>query len=361
MFRNLGEKNLRTILIITCGTGGHIFPALAVGDALRSLGMNPIYVVRRNIKDINLVKQHDFQYMTIPASGFFGKNIKGIFIFFLNFLRTMTLFPEIMIKVKPEAIIASGGFTSFVPALWVIISQKKFFLLEQNRIPGRFTKYFSRWAREVYLGLPLLKRIGGNMLYTGNPLRKEILNGDRQDNGKTILVFGGSQGAKFINLNAVELAVQMPDLQFIIQTGQRDYNFIKQLVKSNNCELIDFTLSPENLYKRATIVISRAGGMVLSEILLFGIPSIIIPFPFATDNHQAANAQFLAQNSAAIILDQGRQHGLSQEFIIKLKETLRSLINNKEQLEQMSKNAKAIAKGNAATIIAQRVIKCLEN
>jgi len=308
-----------------------------------------------------LINQFGFQYMTIPASGFFGKGIKGILTFFVNFIRTIVLFPQILYKTKPSALIASGGFSSLVPTLWATILNKKFFLLEQNCIPGRFTKYFSRWAREIYLGLPLLHKIRGNIIFTGNPLRKEIIKNGRQDDGKTILVLGGSQGAKFINLNAVELAAQMPDLHFIIQTGQRDYENVKQLVTSKNCELIDFTLQPQELYKKATIIISRAGGMVLSEILLFGIPSIIIPFPFATDNHQAANAQFLAQNKAATIISQARQSGYSKDFVDKLKQTVESLINNKERLDEMSKNARAIARSNANNVIANRVLRCLEN
>jgi len=327
---------------------------------LTATGVKPIFIVRRNKKDFELIEQYGFKYMTIPASGFFGKSVREILYFFLNFVKAMLLFPQIMLKLKPVAMVASGSFTSFVPVLWTVILQRKFFLLEQNRIPGRLTKYFSSWAREIYLGFPLLKRLKANTIYTGNPLRPTILKDYRQDDGHTVLVLGGSQGAMFLNLNIVELATQMLDLKFVIQTGKRNYNLVKQLIKSNNCELIDFTLSPENLYQRATIVISRAGGMVLSEILLFGIPSIVIPFPFATDNHQAANAQFLAQNNAAIILNQGRQQGLSYNFVLQLKEILRSLINNKQQLNQMSKNAKAIAQRNAATIIAQRIIKCLE-
>ncbi len=298
--------------------------------------------------------------MTIPASGFFGKSIREIIFFFLNYIKAMLRFPLIMTKLKPVALVITGGFTSFVPALWAVSLQKNFFLLEQNRIPGRLTKYFSGWAREIYLGFPLLKQFKGNVVYTGNPVRSTILTNHHQNDGHTVVVLGGSQGAMFLNLNIVELATQMPDLTFIIQTGKRNYDLVRKLIKSNNCELIDFTQSPEGLYQRATIIISRAGGMVLSEILLFGIPSILVTFPFATDNHQAANAQFLAQNNAAIILKQDRQQGLSNNFVLQLNKILRGLLNNKQQLNQMSKNAKAIAKRNAATIIAQRIIKCLE-
>jgi len=268
----------------------------------------------------------------------------------------MIIFPKILYKERPDAIVSSSGYTALVPILWSLILHIKFFILEQNRIPGRTTKYFAKWAKLVFLGFPLLKKIKARTVYTGNPLRLEVLNHKRKDDGKTILVLGGSQGASFINLNIVELAAQMPELNFIIQTGKRDYEKIKQLVKSNNCQLIDFTLSIETYYEKSSIVISRAGGMVLSEILVFGIPSIIIPFPFATDNHQAANAQFLAQNNAAIILDQHRRSGYSQEFVSQLKNILESLINNKNKLNEMSKNAFALAKIDSAEKIAQHIL-----
>jgi UDP-N-acetylglucosamine--N-acetylmuramyl-(pentapeptide) pyrophosphoryl-undecaprenol N-acetylglucosamine transferase len=352
---------MNSVLIITGGTGGHIFPALAVGEKLRMLGVNPLFIVRRNRNDLDFVSKHGFEYKAIPASGFFGKNIFGMFLFFLNMIFSTILFPSIIFKARPLVVIASGGFISVVPILWSIILHKRIFLLEQNRIPGRFTKYFSRWADEIYSGFPPIKKISGRLFYTGNPLRSEIISESDYSNRKSVLVLGGSQGAQFLNLVAVELAARMPNVQFTIQTGKRDYVLINKKVKSSNVELIDFTLSPENLYKKAKIVITRAGGMVLSEILSFGIPSIIIPFPFATDNHQAANAQFLAQNGAAIILDQCRQQEISETFIHKLKEMVLSILNDDKKYQVMSDNAKKIAKSDAAEVIAMKVKKCLEN
>jgi len=273
----------------------------------------------------------------------------------------MITFPVLLIKMKPKAIIASGGFVSVVPVLWAFLLKKKYFLLEQNRVPGRLTKYFSRWAKEIYLGLPPLSNIKGTCFYTGNPLRSSFYETTSkvQKKNNTVLVLGGSQGAQFINLNVIETAKHLPEVNFIIQTGTKNFEEIQKLVKSNNCQLIDFTLHPEELYQKAKIVITRAGGMVLSEILFFGLPSIIIPFPFATDNHQAANAQFLAQNNAAIIINQNRQHGLSEDFILQLMNTLKSIMYDAEKLSEMAKNAQNIAQKNAAQRIAQRISRCL--
>ncbi|MEO0083200.1 MAG: UDP-N-acetylglucosamine--N-acetylmuramyl-(pentapeptide) pyrophosphoryl-undecaprenol N-acetylglucosamine transferase [candidate division WOR-3 bacterium] len=354
---------MKTVFIIAGGTGGHIFPSIAIGEQLSAIGIKPIFIVRRNIKDIQLVTQHGFQSLSIPASGFVGKNLIARLIFIVNFLKAMILYPLLLKRHKPQAIIASGSFTSLVPVLWAIFGNRIFFLLEQNCIPGRFTKYFAHWAKEVYIGLPLKTKIKGNLIYTGNPLRSSIINAlNKKDIApkNKILVLGGSQGANFLTVNVIELAARMPQLNFIIQTGEKMLATAQKLVKTNNCELIGFTPSPEELYLKAKVVISRAGGMVLSEILFFGIPSILIPFPFATDNHQRANAQFLAQNNAAIVIDQNRQQGISEKFISQLQHNLQCLLANENQLNTMSKNAKAISKANAASVIAERIFRYLK-
>lgn len=307
------------------------------------------------------MKEYNFSYIKINASGFFGKQLKDLFLFFINFFRTIFIFPFTLLKLRPKAIIASGGFVSFVPLIWALLLNKKYFLLEQNRIPGRITKYFARWANEIYLGFPLIKIIRGNTIYTGTPIRSQFYLSKQnvQQNSKIILALGGSQGADFITTNVIELANQMQNLQFIIQTGRRNFQKIKNSIKSDNCHIIDFTFHPEELYQKAMCVISRAGGVALSEILFFGLPSIIIPFPFATDNHQAANAQFLAQNNAAIIISQHSQHGLSFETVNKLKNIIQSLQEDENKYTRLSTNAQRIAKNFAVEIITKRITACL--
>lgn len=343
------------VLIVTGGTGGHILPGVAIAEALRQEGIVPVFLCRASQFEIDQMRAYQFAYRTLPSSGFFGKNIIGKIYFFILLLINVFSVPWVLMKVKPKAIVATGGFSAIGPLLWAIVLSLPFFLLEQNRIPGRTTKYFSRWAKKVFLGFPLVKPFKGRTFYSGNPLRSQFKNCQRQDDGRTVLVLGGSQGAYFLSLLGVELASLMPDLRFIVQTGKRNFPLIKDKVKSANCQLIDFTNSVEELYRQATIVISRAGGIALSEISVFGIPSILIPFPFATDNHQQANAQFLAQNRAAIVLDQCRRSEISQDFVMKTKNLIESLIIDPNRLKEMSINAKRIAKTDSAEIIAKRI------
>lgn len=343
------------VFVVTGGTGGHIFPGIAISEALRLEGINPVFICRNSKFELNLMREYQFDYFTLPSSGFFGKNIIAKVYFFILLFINVILFPYLILRIKPKAIIATGGFASIGPLLWAIVLSVPFFLLEQNRVPGRTTKYFSRWAKEVFLGFPLYKSIKGKTFYSGNPLRSQFKNCQRQDDGRTILVLGGSQGAYFLALLGVELAALMPNLRFIIQTGRKNFSLVKAKLKSNNCQLIDFTNTPQDLYRQATIVISRAGGIALSEISVFGIPSILIPFPFATDNHQQANAQFLAQNRATIILDQCRRSEVSQDFVVKTKNLIESLLKQPERLREMGFNAKKIAKTDSAEIIAKRI------
>lgn len=319
-----------------------------------------------------MIKQYGFEFAPLPASGFFGKNLFNKTVFLINLLTALGCWIKFIIKHRFCAVIATGGFGSLVPLLGAIILKKPIFILELNRIPGRITKYFAQAAKEIYLGFPLAKPRKGNFHYTGSPLRKELkdlalryrkeMNDEGQDDSNqttretriertVVLVLGGSLGARSLNLKAVELANKYPNIEFIIQTGKRDYNLIKEQAKSTNCRLIDFTLTPEENYSKATLVLTRAGGMVLSEILAFGIPAIIVPFPFATDNHQEANAQFLAKEGAAITLDQSR--------LDELENILLQLIADKKQQKRMRANALRLARYDAADKIAERITRCL--
>ncbi len=345
------------MLISAGGTGGHVFPALALGESLRKLGWNLIYVGRKNSFEENMIRQYKFQFSVIPASGFFGKSIFNKIKFLLNLLAALIYWLKFIIRNQFKAVIVAGGFSSLVPLLGAIITNKPFFILEQNRIPGRVTKYFARFAREVYLGFTLEKPIRGSFYYTGNPLRQVLINQAlktkpiARNNNSTVLVLGGSLGARTLNLAAIELANKYPNINFIVQTGKRDYDLIKTKIKSENCRLVDFTLSPEENYSKASIVITRAGGMVLSELIAFGIPSIIIPFPFATDRHQEANARFLEKEGVSIILNQDRLHELENVFS--------KLIMDKERLKRMRNKALRLARYDAAEKIAQRITQCL--
>ncbi|MDW7988242.1 MAG: UDP-N-acetylglucosamine--N-acetylmuramyl-(pentapeptide) pyrophosphoryl-undecaprenol N-acetylglucosamine transferase, partial [candidate division WOR-3 bacterium] len=234
------------ILIITGGTGGHLYPALAIAEAIAKRNVEVIFVTRKNPNDIEIIKRSGFKYYTIPASGFMTKNLRNKILSLFNLFLGTFVFLKIFWTIKPQFLIASGCYVSVVPLIWATIFKIQFYLLEQNVIPGRVVKYFSRYAKEIFLGFPLKRPIRGNTFYSGNPLREQIIevaqnfNWDtRRLNKKTILILGGSQGTAFLNLVGLNLAAQLPQLHFILLTGKQHYNDLQCQSHIPNCELID--------------------------------------------------------------------------------------------------------------------------
>jgi UDP-N-acetylglucosamine--N-acetylmuramyl-(pentapeptide) pyrophosphoryl-undecaprenol N-acetylglucosamine transferase len=355
-------NNLR-LLIIAGGTGGHLYPALTIAQKLKENNFAVTLVIRNYKVDIDIVKNFDFAFYTIPASGFFGKKIGLKLMSVLNIFMSFLIFPRILIKTKPHALIATGGYTSITALIWALILKKKFFLIEQNTIPGRVIKYFSNYAQEIYLGFPLIKPLKARIFYTGNPVRNQIIcaakkltEDSKNFTPKNILIIGGSQGSQFLNLVAAGLIAELPNFNFIVLSGRNNFENIKYLITSKNAIAINYTHYPEKLYKWAQVVITRAGALALSEILVFGLPSIIIPLPSSTDNHQVANAQFIAQNKAGVIVLERPLSELPQ-FINELKKFLLRLFENQDTIKTMSTNARKLAQLDATEKIAYRIVK----
>ncbi|MGQ9707910.1 MAG: UDP-N-acetylglucosamine--N-acetylmuramyl-(pentapeptide) pyrophosphoryl-undecaprenol N-acetylglucosamine transferase, partial [bacterium] len=318
----------KRILIVAGGTGGHIFPALALACEFRDLKMDVFWAGRKKSMEQVVALKHGFEFQSIRAGQIMGKKllgkVKGLVELFLGFLDGWVLLNHL----RPDALVATGGFVSAPLLLVAWLRRTRFYLFEQNRIPGRVVRIFSRYARQTFLTFPIQGRLPGPACVTGTPLRKELVikasSAQHQKDWETVLVLGGSQGSRTLNLAALDMAAVLTNFHFIILTGRRDYQRIKSLVRSANCEIIAWTDHPEELYENATLAVTRGGGLVLSELLLFGIPAVIIPFPFAADKHQDANAAYLSSLGAAVVLEESRLDG-----IINL---VRSVIEDKEKL-----------------------------
>ena len=320
---------------------------------MKELALNPVFAGRPGSMEQERAAKAGFEFHPLSSSGFFGKGIPAKFGAAWNLFRGTFQALSLLRRVPAAAVVAAGGFGS-VPSLTAArLTACDYFLLEQNCIPGRVTRYFARGAKEVFLTFPLDKPLPAKTSVTGTPLRRALLQAARlkpQAANNTVLVLGGSLGARALNFAAIELARQLPELRFIIQTGRRDSAEVNRRVQElglKNIELFDFTLAMEQYFGRATLVLSRAGGVVINEILTFRIPSILVPFPLATDNHQKANALHVAREGASLQIDQSR-----------LPETgnvIRDLFAHPEKLAEMAANARRIAKPNAAQEIAQRI------
>jgi UDP-N-acetylglucosamine--N-acetylmuramyl-(pentapeptide) pyrophosphoryl-undecaprenol N-acetylglucosamine transferase len=185
---------------------------------------------------------------------------------------------------------------------------------------------------------------------TGNILRKSIVVKGRREAGK-ILVLGGSGGARRLNELGYELARKLPGERFVILTGKRDYREMEASPRLSNLRLVEFTSHPEELYATAKIAISRAGAVTLSELLANGIPSILVPFPFAVDDHQTHNARWVEEAGATVLVGENE--------IERVEVVLKELIEDKERRKKMSDAGRKLVPTDAAARIAERIERCL--
>ncbi len=343
-------------MVVAGGTGGHIFPAVALASELVKLGANVVLIGRDNSLEQEVALRYKFSFESIKAGQFVGKGfierLKSMVATIRGVLRSL----RIIERVNPFAVVACGGFVSAPVLLACLVKRKRFFLLEQNVIPGRVTRFFAPYAQETFLTFPLAIKIRGNFSVTGTPLREGIVKQAekyRQESlqvpdRQSILVLGGSQGARALNLAALDLAATLSNVRVVVVSGRRDYEMIKSRVCSANCEVIDWTEHLEDLYSRATLCITRAGAQVLSELLAFGVPMIIVPFPYAADRHQYANARYLAELGAAVILEESQLSGLVN--------VVQSLVKDPARLSQMRSRAVSLARLNASRMIAERIM-----
>ncbi len=341
------------------GTGGHVFPALALASELMRRAVDVVWVGRRDGLEADLARSHGYEFEPVPAAGFVGKGIRARLawpgVFSAGVVRSIGL----VSRWAPDAVVATGGYVAAAPLVAARLAGRPFFLLEQNRVPGRVTRFFLAGARMCFFGFPpkgtaecyfgrKVGTCGTNVMVTGNPLRPEMSTLARHDDGKTVLVLGGSGGARALTFAALDTAAALANLHFIILTGRRDFELARSMRRSSNCELVEFTDRPSELYARATIAISRAGGMVLSELVAYGIPAILVPFPYAADRHQHANAEYLESVGAAINLDQSCLSGLTS-----LTGELMSDTGRRHRMEQA---CRAVARPDAASVIAENII-----
>jgi UDP-N-acetylglucosamine--N-acetylmuramyl-(pentapeptide) pyrophosphoryl-undecaprenol N-acetylglucosamine transferase len=348
------------VVIGAGGTGGHVFPALALGIEMRDLGIDVVWVGRESGLENRVAIERGLSFEPLASAGFYGKGIGAKAVAVSLLARGLFQAIGLLRRVAPAGVVATGGFATAALLAATEFAGTPYFLLEQNCIPGRVTSFFASKARESFLAFPSVRPFPGASSVTGSPLRRELVaaasvgqrrQGERSDDGRTVLFIGGSLGAKALSMAALDTAAALSNLNFIILTGRRDYAFIRSRVRSSNCQIVEFTNHPEELYRRTTIAVARAGGVVLSELVAFGIPAILVPFPYATDRHQDANAEYLASVGAASVLDQNRLSGLTS--------LVRTLMDDEPRRHRMEAAARSVARPDAASVIARRVKECL--
>lgn len=350
------------------GTGGHIFPAIAVAEKIRELKPEAeiLFIGTREKIESEVVPKRGFQFKSIWIKGFARKFTLENILFPVKLMVSSLQSLIINIKFKPQVAVGSGGYVSG-PAIWgASILGARIILLEQNSYPGVTTRMLEKRADELHLSFEDSKkylRKEEKAYVTGNPVRtslvlipkKEALKKfNLSENRKTLLVLGGSLGAGSINKSVAESVSKFNELeiQIIWQTGKNYFNTYKHLMSANTW-INSFIDDMSAAYSACDLCLSRAGATTIAEIANLGIPVIFIPSPNVAANHQYFNAKSLSDRDAAVLI---KDENLSTELVSKVS----SLIFDEHKLKLFSDNVKSFGKPDAAELIAKRAIELVD-
>lgn len=340
------------ILIAGGGTGGHLYPGIAVADEFRKQDSksNVLFVGTEKGIETRILPKQGYRLETIPSGGIvnkslFAKIISGIKIAG-GFIRSFF----ILRRFKPDVVIGVGGYASVPMISAAVMLRVPTVILEQNLFPGLANKVLSRVVDRVIVAFEGSKKFfRRNVHVFGNPVRQGIMQCEYQPGGTfTVFVFGGSQGAYAINRAVAEsleyLKKEARDIRFIHQTGEKDISWVKEAYKKAgiDAEVSPYIYNIEDAYNKADIVISRAGATTIAEITACGRPAILIPYPFATHDHQRINAEYLASLGIVEVILEGDLTGE------KLADKLKYFLKNRDILKKMSRKSLNVYNRNAA-------------
>jgi UDP-N-acetylglucosamine--N-acetylmuramyl-(pentapeptide) pyrophosphoryl-undecaprenol N-acetylglucosamine transferase len=345
-----------TILIMAGGTGGHIFPGLAVAEQMRAAGWDVVWMGARGGMEERLVPKHGYRTAWIRAKAARGKGLVQKLLLPANLLYSFWESARYMRSLKPSVVLGLGGYVAFPGGMMASLFNRPLALHEQNAIPGLANRVLAQVSDKVMVAFPDALK-GGE--WTGNPVRSDIAAmqpPEKRFQGRTgklrVLVVGGSLGAQALNDAMPKALALLEDKPIVVhQAGEKHIDQLRANYAAAGVqgELVAFIDDMARRYAEADLVVCRAGAVTIAELSAGGMASILVPFPHAVDDHQTANAKFLSERGAAILI---QQRDLTTE---KLAHLLRSL--NREKLLDMAKKARALGKPDAARMVAQR---CME-
>ena len=357
------------ILISGGGTGGHIYPAIAIANEIkvRFPDANFLFVGAKDKMEMEKIPQAGYEIKGLWISGIQRKQLASNLSFPFKMMSSLWRAKRIIDAFKPDIAIGTGGFASG-PTL-IMASRKGIptLIQEQNSFPGITNKYLAKKALKICVAYDNLERFFpvSKMIKTGNPVRQDLLNihtkvKESQEffqldkSKKTILVLGGSLGAKKIN-QLVEINLPLlkkHDVQIIWQCGKLYFEEYKKYNSQENVQVYQFINRMDLAYAAANIIISRAGASSVSELCIVGKPVIFIPSPNVAEDHQTRNARAIVDNHAAILL--------KEEELDTFPIVFETLVKDKGKQEQLSENIKELALPKATTDIVNEIEKLLK-
>lgn len=350
---------VKHVLIAAGGTGGHVYPALAVADFMREQNIKVTWVGTEKGLEHRVVPAAGIPLEVISISGLRGKGLLNLFLVPLKLVVAIMQVIKIFTRVKPDAVLGMGGFVSGPCGIAAYILRKPLYLHEQNAIPGLTNKVLSYFATKAMQAFPGSLKTKKDIVVTGNPIRKEISEiakpeqrmATRNDSIR-LLIVGGSLGAQALNetvpqaLSEIESDL-LPNVWH--QTGKNKLEATLENYKKVNIEakVTEFIENMSEAYEWADLVICRAGALTVSELANAGVAAILVPYPYAVDDHQTANAKYLTDVNAAILIQQN-------ELMPTLKDVLTELLQaGRSKLIEMAKAARELSKPDATKTVAE--------
>ncbi len=343
------------------GTGGHVFPAIALAKKWLNEGGEVIYLGGENSLEERVASKDNITFYSLPVKPLPRKINIDLFSSGISNFKAVLKARKILKKEDPDIVVGTGGYVSGAAILAAWLLNIKTLIHEQNSVPGLTNKISAKFVDKIALSYQQSEKYFNKkdkLFLTGNPVRNEVLEACSEDaknklsipeRDMVLLIMGGSQGATSINrlmLDIYDDLIELDNLSIIHITGEKDYKKVKEKIStydSLNKKLIvsSFMDNIEYALAAANLVLSRAGAVSIAEITALGLPSILIPYPYATNNHQVKNAKVLEETGAALIYKDGEY---KNEIVFnKIKE----LVNDNDKLNNMSCASKMIGKPEA--------------
>ncbi|PUZ27474.1 UDP-N-acetylglucosamine-N-acetylmuramylpentapeptide N-acetylglucosamine transferase [Chitinophaga costaii] len=360
----------RKVIIAGGGTGGHIFPAIAIANALKEItngDIDILFVGAKGKMEMEKVPQAGYRIEGLEIVGFNRSNIFKNILLPFKLIKSLLHAKRILNTFQPDVVVGVGGFASFPMLDRAQRNGIPTLIQEQNSFAGKSNKILSQRAQKICVGYDGMEKFfpAAKILLTGNPVRSSITQSSATRNDslihfgldtkkQTVFVVGGSLGAKSINeaIHAMLAYFVEKDVQLIWQTGKPYFNTAKAAAApyATQVKVLEFITNMDQAYAAADVVVSRAGALAIAELCVVKKATVFVPYPFAAEDHQTANAMSLVHKKAALLLK-------DSEVSTQLSTTLFSLLQNKALIEQLEANIAGLANPHADRAIAEEVLK----
>jgi UDP-N-acetylglucosamine--N-acetylmuramyl-(pentapeptide) pyrophosphoryl-undecaprenol N-acetylglucosamine transferase len=338
------------------GTGGHVFPGLAVADEMRAAGWDVVWMGAQTGMEARLVPARGYRMAYVRAAALRGKGMLAVLMLPVTLLVGFAQAARAIFRLRPDVVLGMGGYVAFPGGMMASLLARPLAVHEQNAIAGLTNRVLAAVADKAMTAFPAALK---GAEWTGNPVRREIAAiapPEKRLAGRggplRLLVVGGSLGAQALNDCVPQaLALLEPRPGVVHQSGEKHLEALRANYRAAGVEgeLVPFIEDMARRYAEADLVICRAGAITVAELSAGGMASVLVPFPYAVDDHQSANARFLSEKGAALLLPQAE---LTPQ---KLAATLRAL--DRPRLLEMARRARGLGKPDAARLVAAR---CME-